>query len=219
MSSRSIFAVSIAFASCALFCPNLVRAQSSNQQAEFDQNVPAATAQNEAAQMVPAQAVLAQAIDGRKMQPGQEFQAKLSDAVHLKNGVELPKGTDLVGTVATDKMGVDGKSTLALRFTKADLKGGKEIPIEATIVGVAPPEYGSAWDGSDSEAPPSPWNGKALQIDELGVLSGVDLHSQIAGQNSGVFVSSNKDNMKLSNQSQFSLAIGPRGASEMSGGA
>ncbi|MGB7264229.1 MAG: hypothetical protein WBC92_01870 [Terracidiphilus sp.] len=169
--------------------------------------------------MVPAQAVLAQAIDAKKMQPGQQFQAKLSDTVHLKNGVELPKGTELIGKVATDKMGVDGRSTLALRFTKADLKNGKVLPIEATIIGIAPPEYGSAWDGSDGQAPPNTWNGKTLQIDEIGALSGVDLHSAIAAQNSGVFVSSKKDNMKFSNQTQLSLAIAPRGSSQMSGGA
>jgi hypothetical protein len=216
MRSTSIFAVSIAFATCAFLYPNAAQAKTSNATAH---SISAGTASQEAAQMVPAQAVLAQSIDAKKMQSGQQFQAKLSDTVHLKNGVELPKGTTLVGTVATDKMGVDGKSTLALRFTKADLKDGKAIPIEATIIGVAPPAYGSSWDGSGGQAPPSAWNGKTLQIDEIGVMSGVDLHSKIASRDSGVFVSSKKDNMKFSNQSQLSLAIAPRATSEMRGGA
>jgi len=219
MKCRSIFAVSIAFATCAFLCPNLTLAQTSDQATASNQNMSASADSGDASQMVPAQATLAQAIDAKKMQSGQKFEAKLSDTVHLKNGTELPKGTTLVGTVATDKMGVDGKSTLALRFTKADVKGGKVIPIEATIIGVAPPQYGSAWDGTASQAPPTPWNGKTLQIDEIGVMSGVDLHSRIASQNSGVFVSSKKDNMKFSNQSQLSLAIGPRGTSAMNGGA
>lgn len=218
MRSTSIFAVSIAFATCALFCPKPAQAQTTDSTAESSPSMSAAAAGQVASEMVPAQAVLAQAIDAKKMQPGQQFQAKLSDTVHLKNGVDLPRGTTLVGTVATDKMGVDGKSTLALRFTKADLKGGKEIPIQATIVGVAPPAYGSAWDGSGGQAPPSPWNGSALQVDEIGVMSGIDLHSRIAGEDSGVFVSNRKDDMKFLNQSQLSLAIAPRGTSEASGG-
>lgn len=218
MKCRSIFAVSIAFATCAFLCPNLTLAQSSAQTPASDQNMSASANSGDASQMVPAQATLAQAIDAKKMHSGQKFEAKLTDTVHLKNGTELPKGTTLVGTVATDKMGVDGKSTLALRFTKADVKGGKVIPIEATIVGVAPPAYGSAWDGTASQAPPTPWNGKTLQVDEIGVISGVDLHSKIAAQNSAVFVSSKKDNMKLSNQSQLSLAIGPAGTSAMNSG-
>jgi len=184
------------------------------------QKVPGATAQREADQMVPAEAVLVRAIDAKKMQRGQQIEAKLTDTVHLKNGVDLPKGTSLVGKVATDSMGVDGRSTLALQFTKADLKDGKVVPVDATIIGVAPPEYGAAWDGSASQAPPSAWNGKTLQVDEIGVISGVDLHSRIGGRDSAVFVSSKKDNMKFSNQSQLSLAIAPRGTSgQMSGGA
>lgn len=218
MKSRSIFAASVAFASCALLCPNLTLAQTSAQTPASDQSMSASANSGDASQMVPARAILAQAIDAKKMRSGQKFEAKLSDTVHLKNGTELPKGTTLVGTVASDKMGVDGKSTLALRFTKADMKGGKVIPIEATIIGVAPPAYGSAWDGTDGQAPPTAWNGKTLQIDEIGVMSGVDLHSRIAGQDSGVFVSSKKDNMKFSNQSQLSLAIGPGGTSAMNGG-
>jgi hypothetical protein len=217
MRNMSIFAVSIAFATCILFCPDFAQAQNSNPaEQNFDQSESTAAASQVAAQMVPAQAVLSQAIDATKMQPGQQFQAKLSDTVHLKNGVDLPKGTDLVGTVATDKMG-NGESTLALRFTKANLKDGKAVPIEATIVGIAPPAYRSSWDGTGSEAPPIPWNGRTLQIDDIGVLSGVDLHSTIAGQNSAVFVTK-KDHVKLASASQLSLAIAPGAMNQTNGG-
>ncbi len=213
MKSRFIFVVSIAVASCALFCPKSVIAQS----ADFNNNASPA-AEQQAAQMVPAEAVLAQDINAKKIQPGQQFQAKLTDTVHLKNGMELPKGTDLVGTIEADNMKAGGTSTLALRFTKADLKGGKVVPIDATIVGIAPPQYGSAWDGTDGVAPPTPWNGKSLQVDEIGAISGFDLHSRIAGQNSGELVSTNKVNVKLANQTQFSLAIGLQSTSAMNGG-
>ncbi len=217
MTSKSNFAVSIAFATCALFCPKPASARSANNPPAFDDNnVPSAVAQQEADQMVPAQAVLAQDIDAKKMQSGQQFQAKLTDTVHLKNGVDLPRGTELVGTIATDKMKSDGSSTLALRFTKADLKGGKVVPIEATIVAIAPPEYGDVGNESYNAAP-MPWNGKSLRVDQMGAISGFDLHSGIADQNSAVFVSAKKDHVKLSNQTQLSLAIASLGTSQMSG--
>ncbi len=219
MRSRPIFAVSIALASCTLFCPMPASASSSHV-AEFNETVPSATAKREATEMVPAQAVLAQEIDAKKMQPGEQFHAKLSDNVQLKDGVELPKGTELIGKVAKDNMENNGTSTLALNFTTADLKNGKTIPIDATIMGIAPPQYGAAWDGGATQAAPNRWNGKELQLDEIGAVSGVDLHSRIAGHESGVFIASNKDNVKLSNQSQLSLAIAGRGsASRMNGGA
>jgi hypothetical protein len=139
--------------------------------------------------------------------------------VHLKDGSELPRGTALVGTVAADNMQQYGaKSILALRFTQAQLKDGKTIPIQATIVGVAPPMTTDSWDQGAGEAVPDPWNGSALQIDVVGVLSGVDLHSRIDGRNSGVFVSTKKDDMKLAAQSQMSLALTAGSGSTAKGG-
>ena len=172
-----------------------------------------------ATKMVPAEAVLGREINAKKMRPGEQFQAKLSKDVQLKNGVELPKGTELIGTVATDNTG-NGESTLALDFAKAELKNGKTVPIQATVIGISKPEYGSAWDGGAVQPPPAAWNGKTLQVDQIGAVSGVDLHSRIAGKNSAVFVSKSKDNMKLSNESQLSLAIAAKGStSQMNGGA
>jgi hypothetical protein len=109
-------------------------------------------------------------------------------------------------------MQAGGQSSLALRFTRAEIKGGgKAVPIEATIVGIAPPENSYGVYQSASDSPPEPWDGSALQIDVVGALSGVDLHSRIAGENSGVFVST-KDDMKLAAQSRISLAIGVKNA-------
>lgn len=219
MKQRAHITISLAFACCALLLSANVRARAAQNSQTSAKSVDSAAAQSIAARMVPAQAVLDKELDAKKMQPGEQFRASLSETVHLKNGTELPRGTVLVGTIATDKMHSGGRqSTLALRFTKAELKDGKAIPIEAAIVGIAPPEYGAAWDGSDAQAPPDSWNGTALQVDDIGVLSGVDLHSKIAGQNSGVFVSTKKSDMKLAARSQMSLAIAPE-QSTRSGGA
>jgi hypothetical protein len=215
MNKRIVSGISLLAACSVLLFPAISKAQAADP-SNTGNNAVSADEQGMASQMVPAQAVLDKALDAKKAQKGEQFRATLTGKVQLKNGTELPRGTALVGTIATDSMQQYGaKSLLALRFTQAQLKDGKTIPIQATIVGVAAPATSDSWDQTSGGAPPDPWNGKAMQIDVVGVLSGVDLHSTIAGKNSGVFVSTKKDNMKLAAQSQLSLAL----TTESSGGA
>jgi hypothetical protein len=222
--------LTIAAVSIALLYPQIARARNPAQDAvnsqapspASDSAVPTDAAANpdvaqQAMQMVPAQARLVESIDARKMQAGQEFQATLSDTVHLKNGPELPHGTKLVGTISTDTAQA-GRPTLALRFTKAELKDGKVVPITAVILGIAPPP-----DDPPSTPPleaENIWKVAPLQIDNIGVVSGVDLHSQVGAANSGVLVATTKDNVKLSTGSQLALAIAaqPGGEQGQTGG-
>jgi hypothetical protein len=207
--------ISMAVAYAVLFCPRIGRTQTPD--AETANNTAdSAAAQQQAAQMVPAEAVLDKELDAKKAQQGEQFSAKLTSTVHLKNGTELPKGTALVGKITTDNMGHAGESSLALQFTEAQLKDGKTIPIQATIVGISAPASSESWDYSAGGAPPDEWNGQALQVDDQGVLSGVDLHSRIGGENSGVFVSKRSD-MKLAARSQISLAIYTQSAAGVGG--
>jgi hypothetical protein len=155
--------------------------------------------------MVPAQVALENGLDARKAKPGEEFRARLDHTVHLKNGTELPHGTVLIGEVTTDDMQTKGNSRLALRFTKAELKDGKTIPLKATIVGVQPPDWDSP--SGEDQTYQLPWSDHTLQVDQEGVLSGVDLHSRIASNNSGVFVTTKKDDVKLSAGSELTLAV------------
>lgn len=210
MKSKAILTVSIAFAFSAALYPGFARSQAAQETQSASTENPAALA----AQMVPAQAVLVNELDARKMQPGQQFKATLSDKVHLKNGTELPKGTVLLGTISADNAHAGGQATLALRFTQADVKGGQAIPIQATVVGVAPPSDEFNSDYSHDEPPPA-WDGVAVKVDQQDALSGVDMHSTINGNNSAVFISTKKDDVKLDAQTQLALAIGTEGARQM----
>lgn len=165
--------------------------------------------QQEAQRMVFAQVALSRSIDARKIQPGYHFQAVLHQNVRLKNGTELPRDTVLMGKVVTDQM-QPGNSKLALRFTAARLKDGKVIPIKAMIIGVAGPAYQTGEGSTDMSYL---WNAHTLQIDAVDAVSGFDLHSKVGAHNSGVFVSSKKDNMKIEAGSQFGLAIAARRSS------
>jgi hypothetical protein len=171
-------------------------------------------AKQEATDMVPARAYLVRKLDAKNDKPGSQFVAKLSDTVHLKNGTELPHGTELLGSVATDELHMQGNSKLALRITEARLKDGKTIPVKATIVGVWGPEGETAngYYAAPGEAEPNNWTSSTLIVDQLNALPGVELHSRIAGNNSGVFVTKKKDDVKLSGGSELALAIAETGS-------
>ncbi len=152
--------------------------------------------------MKPASALLVENLDAVKDQPGYAVSAKLQGKVNLSDGTELPKGTILLGKITTDDMQQQGTKKLALRFDQARLKDGTTLPIRATIVG-----FYAASGGEIDAAPANNWTASTLEFDQEDVASGVDLHSKIASQNSGVFVSTKKDDVKLKQGSEIQFAI------------
>jgi hypothetical protein len=164
--------------------------------------------EREATQMVPAQVALKQTLDARKLSPGSTFQAVLATKTELKSGPVLPAGTLLIGQVA-DNGSQTGPSTLALRFTTALLKDGQSIPIRATIVDYQRPE------DIDTESHPitpgqqlgNSWTAQTLVVDQVDALSHVDMHSEIASTDSGVFIAHNNKDIKLAVGSELQLAI------------
>ncbi|HUY94034.1 MAG TPA: hypothetical protein VMU71_02005 [Terracidiphilus sp.] len=163
---------------------------------------------------------LTRALDAKKDHDGSRFEAKLTKTVHLKDGKTLPKGSTLLGTVNNDDMQTAGKSKLAVRFTEVKLANGETVPIKATIVQLYPPvgldaegepipdESGPAWDMDDHT---NQWNRQQLNIDQVGALKNVDLHSRLSSHNSGVFVSAKKDDVKLMKGSRLELALAEQG--------
>ena len=200
--------LSMAINCLAFIAPLLVGAQSLKAQAADNSAASSTTdpvaAQQEASQMVPADVHLVKTLDAKKSQSGTEFEAIVDGIVHLKDGTELPHGTVLVGTVATDQMQTGGTSTLALRFTEAKLKDGKTFPIHAMIAGINRPADDSGIE--DSVDLPA-WNMQTYQIDQIGALHDVDMQSSITDANSGVLVSTKKDDVKLVAGSRLSLAV------------
>jgi hypothetical protein len=154
-------------------------------------------AQNANTKMVGAHGALVQTLDSKKSNVGSEVKVKLDKAVKLDNGTALPAGTVLVGNVVQDDMSVAGNAKVALSFTHAMLKNGQNVPVHATITGIA----NNADDASDTL--PS----GIQKIDRTDVASNVDLHSRIEGKTSGVFVSTKKDAVKLPAGSEIQFAI------------
>jgi hypothetical protein len=184
-----------------------------NENNQATNNNQATTSQIQSNDMVRGLVALTKPLDAKKMKPGTEFQAKLEDTVHLKNGTELPRGSELTGKVATDDMNQTGTSKLALCFTQAKLKNGNTLPIHATIMEVYPPRqfdgYGSGAMEGGAQVPNA---GSAsipntLKVDQINAINGVDLHSNINSRNSGVFVTTKNDDVKLKEGDQLALAI------------
>ncbi len=63
------------------------------------------------------------------------------------------------------------------------------------------------------------WNQNVLTVEEIGAMSGFDLHSKIAAENSGVFVAQEKKDVKLPAGSEFALAIAEQDNGQQQSGA
>jgi hypothetical protein len=159
---------------------------------------------NEAAQMIPAIATLPHALDADKDHLDSTIEAELNRKVTLSNGTVLPSHTVLIGKVTRDDMQAAGTSEFALRFDQAQLKNGKIVPIKATIVDVRLPN-----SNIDAASASNDWTEKTLTVEQIDAVSGVDLHSEIASNNSAVFVSTKKHDVKVPAGSELKLAIGP----------
>ena len=166
--------------------------------------------QQEAVHMVPANTALLQTIDANKIASGSEIRVKLADKVKLQNGPELGSGTILVGTIVKE----DGEPTgskLAVRFTQANLKSGQVVPIKATIVGTAQPKD-LGFEGypiTPGAQSPNDWTAQTLRVEQINTISHVDMHSDIASDDSGVFVASGNRDVKIPARTEFKLAIAP----------
>ena len=159
---------------------------------------------SEAAQMVPALARLPHTLDAGKDHLDSTFEVELSHKVTLSNGTVLPSHTVLNGRVTRNDMQTAGESEFALRFDQAQLKDGKTVPIKATIVDIT-----RATPDNEGFAASNDWTSQTLTVEQIDAVSGVDLHSEIASNDSAVFVSTKKHDVKVPAGTEFKLAIGP----------
>lgn len=100
-------------------------------------------------------------IDSKKAKPGDAVTAHTTQAVKSADDrTILPKGTKLIGhvTQALARSKGDGESTLGISFDKAILKGGEEVPLNATIQALAAPPASTASSayGGPSPSPTGP---------------------------------------------------------------
>jgi hypothetical protein len=114
-----------------------------------------------AGEMRPVNGELMGNLDSKSAKPGDPVVVKTTESTKTADGTVIPKGSKLVGHVtsvqAHGKTSADSK--LDIQFDRAELKGGRSLPIHSEIRAVAPPASAAANAFEDDDAFGSPRTG------------------------------------------------------------
>jgi len=167
--------------------------------------------QPQTTQLVEGNAQLDTPINSKSAKQGDVVTAKLTSTVKTPQGVELPRGTKLLGHVdqvtASD---AKNASKLVLTFDKAQLKDGKEVAIKATIAGV------TAANGTREI--PAEVSSNASFTQPPGEIGGVSFHSAVEDGTSGTLTADHHD-INLSRGTQLLVVVAPQPNSSTAAGA
>ncbi len=161
------------------------------------------------------------ALSTKNARQGQMVEAKLNSSVRTPDGVDLPKGTELVGRVDHVRASENGgPSALSLVFTKAEMKDGHTIPVKVTVVGAYPSDEASLAVNGDQTMGSAPRhvNPQTRVDQEAGLLNHVSMHSAVASHNSARFEKKDGD-FTLKAGTYFQVGIAPRNQNVMNQGA
>ena len=154
-------------------------------------------------------------LDAQNARQGQRVEAKLNDTVKTNAGLDLPKGTELIGTVTEVKASENGgPSSMSLLFTKAQMKDGRMIPVKVTLIGAYPSSAAGMQPYGEQTMPPPPRRVSPKEkIDqEAGLLSHVSMHAAAEAHNSATF--RDKDgNLRLKAGTYFQVGVAPANSS------
>ena len=108
------------------------------------------------------EAELTKGLDAKKAKVGDPVMAKCTKEASGKGGLRIPKNAKLIGhvTEVQARGKGQGQSTLAIAFDKAQMKDGREIPVQAVIQALAAPpsmamESDTAASANDTMSAPS----------------------------------------------------------------
>jgi hypothetical protein len=102
------------------------------------------------AELRPVKGELVNKLDAKSAKAGDQVVVKTTETVRTANGVDIPKGSRLIGSVTEVRThGSDSAdSHIAIRFDHAELKGGQSLAIHSEIRSLSPPVV--AADSMDS---------------------------------------------------------------------
>jgi hypothetical protein len=153
---------------------------------------------------------LVQPLDSATATPGQTVAVKLDGSVKTPDGVKLPRGTELVGKIAAVKPSQnDGPASVSVVFTTAELKGGKQVPVKATLLAAYPSDQGVEAQYSDATMDTVADSVSAdHQVDQQpGALPGVELKAAVKDADSGTFTKAD-GNFRLGAGTYIQVAVG-----------
>lgn len=180
--------------------------------------IAAAGSAQSARQAVPA--TLLTAIDAQKTKTGDEVSARTGEDVKSEGKIVLPKGSRLIGHVVEVKARSDDQPTsqIVLTFDRAVIKGGKEIPVTASVASISRAQGGTG---------PSDAGGGVLGVPSTGAgtVSATPQEGHAAGSTAGesdagaftlqqrskrTVISSNSENVHLASGTQLLLQVKTR---------
>lgn len=147
-------------------------------------------------------------LDSKTAAAGQVVTVKLDGPVKTADGIDLPRGTELVGKVAAVKND-GGASSVSLVFTTAKLKSGKEVPVKATVLAAYPPSAGEGATYSIDtigEAPAQVTSDRTF-AQQPGSLRHVAMTSAVKDNVSGTFSSTN-GSFRLTTGTYLQVGVG-----------
>jgi len=154
---------------------------------------------------------LVQPLDSATATVGQTVAVKLENGVKTPDGVKLPRGSQLVGKIAQVKPSQNGgPASVTVAFTAAQLKGGKQIPVKATLLAAFPSDQGLESQYSDQTTlgvPPDHVASNVQVEQEPGALKDVTLKAAVQDADSGTFSKSN-GNFTLGAGTYFQVGVG-----------
>lgn len=102
-----------------------------------------------ASQLKPVTGQLVDKLDSKSARQGDNVVVKTDQNLTISEGTEIPKGSKLVGHITNVQARGDGKenSQIAIQFDRAELKGGRTLPIESVIQSVEPAGDSGAMSG------------------------------------------------------------------------
>jgi hypothetical protein len=159
-------------------------------------------------------------VDSKKAKAGDVFTAKTVEGTNLNDGTTVPIGSVLEGHVdSATPSEHKGDGTLVLTIDKLEIKGGKEIPVKATIMQVSSFER-AIGNGGNGEPQDRAFDTSARDTARMNGASagggqdqsgphevpGLKLDSSVDGPNSGTLTQA-KGNVHLSNQNQIQVSV------------
>jgi hypothetical protein len=159
-----------------------------------------------AMQLQPVKGDLEGKLDSKTAKQGDSVVVKIKESVKSPDGIEIPKGSKLVGHLTNVQARGDGKenSQIAIQFDHAELKGGQSVAIQSVIQSIAPAESDTAMNSNNSGdfsgtgAAPSGSSGATM-----GTPSGATNNSNMNGHTNGPPMNSTAEgSMQEPNQAQ-----------------
>lgn len=154
---------------------------------------------------------LVKTLDSQSATVGESIAVRLDSGVKTPDGVKLPRGTELVGKVAAVTSSQNGgPSSVSLVFTAAELKGGKQVPVKATLLAAFPANENTAasYDASSMSTVARQIPADHSVNQQPGALPGITLKAAVANSDSGTF-SKADGNFRLAAGTFLQVGVAP----------